>query len=343
MEQEFGKIIEDGVSMLIALPRTRDAVSEARVQLNSFRQAHPHVRADLLVDQPPLSARIDYDLLLQNNDKGTVALSWRPDDATPWALNYAEHWAANLVLSVNDRRISVQDALLLFKLARHEESGLLDKLLSYALIQDALREHPQPVHSLEIQAAADRFRISRDLYSAETTHQWLKETGLTPKAVEKFLAELVQTRKLKKSVVRGRVEDYFEQHKDELDTVQVFEVTTATMMMASKLASQARAKGLLMALHERRALVPAEDENLEGVLVSRCAGDQPLLPPKAGPGTVTGPTLTKSKYSVAEVVNRYPAKLDARTRAAIENTLFQEWLNQRRKQVDVRWHLCEME
>src|SRR5262245_32273598 len=112
MEREFEAALSEGIAFLRDLPPGRGEVAASRSRLEAFRAAHPGLRVDLLVDQPPGSPRVDYDLLLGGPDGSTVALNWRPDRGLPWVVDYADHWAANFVVSVNRKDVTVQQALL---------------------------------------------------------------------------------------------------------------------------------------------------------------------------------------------------------------------------------------
>src|SRR5687767_453939 len=109
MQPDLNGALAHAVSFLQELPRRREEVTDARARLEEFRQAHPGLRADLLVDQPPASPRADYDLLLGHPQGGTVALNWRADEGVPWAVDYADHWAANYVVTVNEKCVTVQE------------------------------------------------------------------------------------------------------------------------------------------------------------------------------------------------------------------------------------------
>ena len=70
----FEAALRDARHLLHDLPRTRDAVVEARERVNRWRAGHPGVRAELVADQPPGSLFVDYDLLLDDPTGGTFGL-----------------------------------------------------------------------------------------------------------------------------------------------------------------------------------------------------------------------------------------------------------------------------
>ena len=62
MQQAFDSAVVHATEFLKSLPRMREDVRSANERLNQFRSDHPEVRADLLIDQPPGSTEVDYDL-----------------------------------------------------------------------------------------------------------------------------------------------------------------------------------------------------------------------------------------------------------------------------------------
>ena len=187
MEPAFEGVLLHAVSLLRELPHGREDVRDARSQLECFRATHPGVRADLLLDQPPGSPQVDYDLLLEHPDGGTVALSWRADDATPWSVAYADHWAANYVLSVNDHAVTVQQVLLFLKLAGDEYPNLMTEVVDQTLIAQVMGESLPLVNGKERRAATDEFRNANHLCGADAMRRWLKDTGLSAARFEELV------------------------------------------------------------------------------------------------------------------------------------------------------------
>lgn len=334
---ELNHICAEGVSLLRKLSQTPHTQEEARAQFESFRSAYPGLEADLLAARSSDPKRIDYDLLIEDPVGATICLSWRPYDGTPWSVKYAEHWSATIILSVGRLFFRVQDALLLFKLVGDDKSNLSEMLLRYALIQQAIDEAPPPVSPFEIQPAADRFRKSKGLLTAQSTHEWLQEVGLTPQAIEKFSRQLVQARKLRKNVTRDSMNSFFQAHSQEFDTVRLFRIEVSSMVSASAIAVDARNRGLIRVIQDLAAR--GVDENVVSAQLERRRRFE--LPPaflKPSKGAIVGPVFDGKHHIVAEVLHCEPATFDADTRSVVEARLFDEWLNDRRRKINVRWH-----
>jgi putative peptide maturation system protein len=336
MHETFEHSLTHAVSLLRDLPRGRQDVADARTRLERFREGRPGVQVTLLIDQPPGSPWVDYDLLLGHPEGGTVALSYRADDGLPWSVEYADHWAANYVVTVNDRHVTVQQGLLFLKLAGHHDPDLMAEIVDDVLIEQAIAEDPPPVSEEELQAAADAFRLTHGLYSAEATHRWLAEMGVSEEQFGEIQGWEVQARKLEERVTEDRVESYFEAHRESFDVVQLLRVTAPTETTAELLAEAAKGQDLLSAV--QACTLSGRGKGLEGALRSHRARELPPGLATAPTGAVEGSVAGESRHWVAQVLGRQPAQLDDDTRAEIRKILFQEWLAERREQATVRWH-----
>jgi len=107
-----GPALAEALALLRELPRRRHGKRDARARFEQFKVAHPGLPCRLLIDERPGSDELDVDILLTIADAGTVALSWHADDGVPWTAHYADHWAANFVLTVDGLSTTIQSALL---------------------------------------------------------------------------------------------------------------------------------------------------------------------------------------------------------------------------------------
>src|SRR3954468_12534485 len=97
------RALAEAIAVLRELPRHRHGERVARARFEQFKRSHPGLSCRLLAEAKPGSDDRDYDILLTIPDAGTVALSWHPDEGVPWTARYADHWAANFVLTVDHR------------------------------------------------------------------------------------------------------------------------------------------------------------------------------------------------------------------------------------------------
>ena len=340
---DFGDLLQEAAALARELPRSYHDASEAQRRTTAWQEQHPDVRVDLLVDRPPGSPRAEYDLLLGDPAGGTLALTWREEDGLPWAVSYADHWAANYVVTVDDGRgagvdgqgITVQQALLALQMSAEAHPSILDELVSYQLLLQAIERERPATTAEELQQAADAFRRQKGLHSAAETLRWLEELGMPLAQFESMLEVTVQARKVRQQVVAERIDAYFEEHSAEYDRLRVLQVRTPSLDVAEHLAARAHAVGLLA------AAAPLFSNVAVPVEISVGTGFARTLPAElraAASGETVGPFLDDRSCQIAYVYGRQAASLDAETRAAVDEAVFQAWLAERRAAATVRWH-----
>jgi len=336
----FDESLGAAVALLRELPRGRGEVHEARRRVSAFRAANPPLGAELVVDQPPAAAGVEYDLLLDHPEGGTVALSWRTgDDGTPWLVDHSDHWASNYVVSVGEQHVTLEQALQALRLRRRQDPGLMEELLREAVITRALAEDPPDVAPDELQQAADDFRRANALFGAEETHRWLSAMGLTPERWRGMLRGGVQARKLRERVTSGLVEPWFAEHRADFDTVRYLRASFASEDVARQAAAEALMTGGLLPRLVALAGAGGAAADAAGAFGADPACELPPELGAAAPGEIVGPVAEGARHWIAEVLARTPASLDdERTRRAVQARVFQRWVEERCARDGVRWH-----
>ena len=167
-------------------------------------------------------------------------------------------------------------------------------------------------------------------------HDWLASRRLTVERFQRILTVTLQARKLRQRIASDRIDDYFASHRAEFDRLQFVEVRTAHAEAARQLASwpkRARswARSTWLSRSRTGATSVAElrtrfaHEVAPGFASARC-------------GQVIGPEWAAPDHVLSQVLTRQPARLDQRTRAAIEELVYREWLAAQRAATAVEWH-----
>jgi putative peptide maturation system protein len=329
LSPELGPVLQDAAMLLRSLPRRRAQLGEARAKMQDWNQRHPDVHADLIVDQPPGSLFVEYDLVFGDLEGGTLGLTWRDDDGTPWLVSYADHWASNFVASVDGQGISIQDALRALHLGAETHPDLLERIVEQKLVLTAVDRDPTPVTEAELQTAADDFRRANGLQSAADMRRWLDTHRLTPTTFASMLTSTIRAARLRKRIATERSAAYFESHADDFARARITTVRFATRDEAERFSNRARGQSLL-------SIVDASVVHAEMV-----SGFQRTLPPVlagAGLGDVVGPYREGDLFVLAQVNSREPAQLDDETQRAIEDVVFAKWLAEQRAAANVQWH-----
>jgi putative peptide maturation system protein len=329
---DLASVLADAVTLLRDLPRDRHAAPEARRRVAAWNQARPAVAVRLVVDAPPGSVRIDHDLLVTFPGVGTLALSWREDTGSPWLVCYADHWAANFVLTLDDeRRLTVQQALLLLRSVSDARPDLMTKMVDHLILEELGDDETLAASSSELQGAADQFRRNHGLTTAVATETWLAEHRLSEAALTEMIEQSVRIEKGKDRLGDARIAALFESDRPQFDRVQVVQVVLASSDRATVAAREARTHGLLgvvhgLAMHETASVT------------TRFARDLPSSLKMAKPGEIVGPILDGATCVLYQVLDRRAAQLDEETRALARQLVCDAWIAERRARAVVRWH-----
>lgn len=332
----FGQLLAEAVTLLQSLPRHRGQVTEARAAVDDWSAAHPAAGAVLVVDDPPGQVLVGYDLLLDLPDGGTVALNAQVDDGVPWAVDHATHWAAGVVLTIDDEhRLSVPDALLALRSAGRRHPALLTQLIDHLLLQQAVMTAPVPETATgeDVQLAADTYRRRLGLLSAEDTHAWLTQIGMSQKSFDTHVTQLAFATRFRERLEARLGPAYLAAHPDEFCVARAVWVRCSSPTVAEGLAA-ADPSELLAA-----ALALAESgELVEGASATGRTEDLPEALQEAPVGCVIGPVAADGRALVGAVLERRPLPPGPELDAAAGRAAFAAWMRERRSAADIRWH-----
>ena len=342
-ESSLGATLDAGVSLLRKLPRNRDDVAAARERFAPFQQHFATLRPVLLVDRPPGAAHDDYDLLIDDPEGGTVALTWQPNRTDPWALEHGDHWAANFVLSVvigQDRQfVTNQHALTALRFTADRYPNLMQQLVDGALLAlEVQRERPE-MPAEELQQTADEMRRVLGLHTAEATRRWMEQMQITPKRFRGIVSDELMVAKVKERIVAPEVERYFAEHRADFERVRYSRATMPHSEAARELASNARADGLLGTAAAQLLSIASSQRSVLSLAIAEAAACELPAPLRdAASGDGVGPFLENGASVVAQVLTRTPALLDEQTRKMVSARVLREWLDRRAAEATIRWH-----
>ena len=92
------------------------------------------------------------------------------------------------------------------------------------VINDAAKTEGIIVSDLELQEAANNFRIQYNLYNPATTWEWLKQNYLTGDDFENLICESIIASKLSQHLFSDRVEPYFYEHRLDYTQAVLYEI-----------------------------------------------------------------------------------------------------------------------
>ncbi|WP_030918870.1 hypothetical protein [Streptosporangium amethystogenes] len=159
---DLGTTLASGMRLLRGLPRLRAEVPQARRSAAAWAADHPELKAELVVDERPGTSVVDFHLLLQDPEGGTVALTTQADDGVPQLIGHSTHRAAGRLVSVDEIHLSAAQALTMIRSLSHRDATPHDEIVDQCLILNEIRHDDTPVGDEELQAAADEFRRRRE-------------------------------------------------------------------------------------------------------------------------------------------------------------------------------------
>ncbi|KAA9378334.1 TIGR04500 family putative peptide maturation system protein [Microbispora cellulosiformans] len=295
--------------------------SEARERLRELRERHPGVRFRLLWQREDYDDSLHYDLLIKRPGEGTVSLSWCPDRALPWPLRGVQRAGETLLLRIDGVGVKVVDAVARLDFL-WDEARLVDRIVAAALVQAELEEAPVELFDHEIQEAVDAFRRARGLLTAERTREWMDRRSLTLVDLRELVAGEVAVARVRERVTAGRVEPYFEEHREEFGTARVARLTFPGSEAALRAAAEIDAGAGFFAPAERTrgARLVVEDVPAAEIGTAR-------------PGDVVSP----APDVLLKVISVAGAELDADTRRRVERRVFDLWIDERRRAAKIEW------
>lgn len=338
-DARFGDVLASAVDLLRTLPRGRHDADAARELVREWAGRGGDPSATLVIDAPPGQSEVGYDLLVEDPEGGTVALSLQTDDGVPWSVDHATHWAAGYVLTIDDdHHLSVPDVLLAVRTAGRHQPALLTQLIDHRLVQIELaRTEQEPLSVAEVQAAADGYRRRLGLLSAEATRAWLDQVGLTPSSFEAHLARLAFAARFRRRLAERLGPAHLAAHPEDFPLVHAAWVWCARAETAQQLAAGEPDQLLATASDLAGSGVQLERAELNGSVESLPVALREALP-DLRTGVVAGPLPVNGRYLVGAILDRRPMPPGPELDAAAGRAAVEEWLRQRRETADIQWH-----
>jgi putative peptide maturation system protein len=343
MMSEFDQAVLGTLEWLKAQGRERARPQAAKNSFHLLRQKYPGTPLELLWEEEVFDGTVHYDVLLQLPRLGSVSLSFCPDRALPWPLRGVHRWSDADLVRVNQNVLKVDRAIACLDFI-WRDAGLVDYLVNLCLIDEAIEKNPIEVSDADLQEAMDAFRRAARLYSAAETHDWIGRHGLTHEKLELLVAAQFRVDRLRERISEGRVESYFVSARGGFDTVRIARFDVPDQKSALQVLEQVhRCEVDFYEAAQRHFLGEAHPSSL-GMrplfeILQRRQAPRDLVDAifAADSGELLGPIAVDNGYALIRVLAFTPACLDDRTRRAIREILFTEWLAERRRAATIEW------
>jgi putative peptide maturation system protein len=343
MNDQTRQLLLDALDLLAEMNAEGLRPTQAQARLRPLQGRYPGHAIDMVWEEEAYDGSVHYDLLLNHPGQGTVSLSLCSEPALPWPLRGVHRWSEKDLVRVNNTVLPVSQAIACLDFV-WEQAPLVERLVNTCLVEEALARDPVELSDAEVQGALDAFRRARGLCSASNTETWMQQHGMTHERLEKVATDEATVAKLRDRVVAGRVEPYFEAHREDFDTVCCARLEFPDEASASRACAQFRSgRSDFFDLAQRLFLDRAQHERAAGelfVAVRRGEASPELRSAlfAAPPGATVGPVPGDKGHTIFRVLSHVPACLNEKTYSAIKGILFDEWLAQRRAAARIEWY-----
>src|SRR5690606_30807638 len=86
----------------------------------------------------PAAGTVEYDLLMTLEGGATIALNLCTDGQLPWAVSFADHWAANFVVTINKEHVTIQQVLREIAVTQTEFPNMMTQIVDHVLEAQAV-------------------------------------------------------------------------------------------------------------------------------------------------------------------------------------------------------------
>lgn len=233
------------------------------------------------------------------------------------------------LLQIGNRKIQASEIIPL--LANYQ---LLPQLLRELIIDEAIAEIE--CSSEEIAQAKQRFYAERQLTQAAEIQAWMEQQGLNPEQLDQIIARKLKLEKYKQVTWSHKLESYFFQLKGKLDKIIYSLLRVQDPGLAQELYFRLQAKEQSFAdIAQKYSKGPeAQTGGLVGpVELNTLHPAMVQLLTTCQPGQISPPARIAEWFVIVRVEKFITAQLDELMKARLLNELFENWLQEKQKQV----------
>ena len=207
------------------------------------------------------------------------------------------------------------------------------------IITDAVRAENITVSDLELQQAADSFRVRYNLYNPAVTWDWMKKNYLTGDELEQIILESIITSKLTNYLFSDRVEPYFYEHKLDYTKAVLYEVVFDDFDTAIEQFYALQEREITFIEVARRYILEPNSRRQHGYrgVLPRTALNSAISAAvfASNPPQVLKPIIVGKNTHLILVEEIIEPQLNKSLRAQILNSLFSSWLEQQLQQYSI--------
>lgn len=247
---------------------------------------------------------------------------------------------SSLFLLVDDQPISLGQALRYLESAAKLEFVLWQIIRQHVLEQELKVLEENEISADIIEQWVIDFRLERQLTNSQIFQEWLANEGLDYATFRKKIASNLKLEKLKSHITEANIQEYFIEQKIYLDRVVLSRLVVEAQALAEELQSQIVEDGARFEQLVQKYSI-ATDRISNGMMGPISRGAMPdilrAFVDVANTGELIGPLEIDGLWYLFRVENFLPAMLDEKLKQELENELFEQWLEEKVKRIDVKF------
>lgn len=160
--------------------------------------------------------------LLMTHGACVYSLSCARRDALPWQLRGATNAEANDLVTVNGRKVTVENAVHILDFI-WEKEDVATQLIYMALLQNEIANADIHLDADELEGLLARFYDDRQLHTPEAKAQWLNGRGLTEVRLRRLLEEVMVGRKVERILVDAKFQNEWQDRTQDYSGARVMQ------------------------------------------------------------------------------------------------------------------------
>lgn len=242
-------------------------------------------------------------------------------------------------LQIDEQTLSLEQSFRLLKSAGGFQRMLTDILRQHILETELKHRLDLEVTDFQVDQALMDFRNQRGLATSEQFQDWLVQTCTNYEDFRETVHFGIRVQKLRQDVTQDDLDAHFETHHTDYDRLTLSRIVLDDPVQAEQLLSELQADPSQFASRaQQHSLSP--DKTAGGFLgiVQRKSLPETLRKAtmNAGAGDVLGVFTVENRYCLLYCQGFFPAILEDQLQQALQNQLFEQWLQMKAKKLNVQ-------
>ncbi|MGF1494823.1 MAG: peptidyl-prolyl cis-trans isomerase [Microcoleaceae cyanobacterium] len=247
-------------------------------------------------------------------------------------------------LVINEEEVSLAQSLKYLQASGKLQTFLGEMLRQYVIEKELETREGLEVNVSAVEQAVIDFRMKQNLTEPQAFQQWLEKNRLTYDTFHQQISEGFKRETLKVSIIQPQLEEYFQQRKPYLDTAVMSRIVVPDKELADSLHHMLQEGSSFESLAKEHSITPEKAVNGMMGPISRGTLPEDLKQQVEGatPGEIIGPIQVEERWCLFRVEQLIEVSLaDAKVKQKLQNELFERWVNEQLKTLNVKLQLGE--